>query len=90
MCDLHFELVVWAGLCPASYCGSNPCGMIWGLLEDRRAVRMGALSTFSELELSLLNSISEVPKKCERKRISSNDFLLYENSAFLSSPLSCM
>lgn len=29
MCDLHFnQLVVWAGLCPASYCDSNPCGMI--------------------------------------------------------------
>lgn len=29
ICDLHFsQLVVWAGLCPASYCGSNPCGMI--------------------------------------------------------------
>lgn len=55
MCDLHFEqLVAWAGPCPASYCGSNPCGIIWGLLEDRRAVRMGALSIFSELELSSL------------------------------------
>lgn len=28
VCDLSFdELMVRAGLCPASYCGSNPCGM---------------------------------------------------------------
>lgn len=56
MCDLHFDqLVVWAGLCPACCCGYNTCGKIWGLLENRRAVRMSALSIFSELELSSLN-----------------------------------
>lgn len=28
MCDLNFDkLMVRAGLCPARYCGSNPCGM---------------------------------------------------------------
>lgn len=79
-----------------------PTLVVWfGSLRGQESCEMGALSIFSELELSSLNWISQVPKKGtwegkdfplkgERERISSNAFLLYKNSAFLSSPLSCV